>query len=198
MGPCYAQNGRSSVSSDTMAAPQSSVVADFTSQQQEVLRNQVAAFKFFEALNRKMGIPQALKGEWLPLLHPLPLDAPGYSTMTVRSLSSDIYAYRNQVVEVIKSMKRRYDKARGKDFTDPALSDPLIVGAPPLLVASNINVSGDRSNVWSPHVMRLGSGQGGRGKSAVGADHEDGVSECDAGAVSSRVQEAAGLSVVGA
>ena len=143
-----------------MAAAENSVVADFTSQQQEVLRNQVAAFKFFEALNRKVGIPQALKPEWLPLLHPLPLDSPGYANMTVRSLSSDIYAYRNQVVEAIKSMKRRYDKARGKDFTDPSLSDPLIVGAPPLLVASNINISGDRSSVWSPHMMRFGGGQG--------------------------------------
>lgn len=143
-----------------MATPQSSAGADFTPQQQEVLRNQVAAFKFFEALNRKVGIPQALKAEWLPLLHPLPLGALGYSGMTVRSLSNDIYTYRNQVVEAIKSMKRRYDKARGKDFTDPALSDPLIVGTPPLLVASNINISGDRSNVWSPHMMRLGSGQG--------------------------------------
>ena len=46
-----------------MATPQSSAGADFTPQQQEVLRNQVAAFKFFEALNRKVGIPQALKAE---------------------------------------------------------------------------------------------------------------------------------------
>ena len=50
----------------------------FTAQQRDVLRNQVAAYKFFEALNKKVGIPQALKSEWLPLLHPLPLDSPSY------------------------------------------------------------------------------------------------------------------------
>ena len=64
--------------------------AEFTSPQQDVLRNQVAAYKFFEALNKKVGIPQALKPEWLPLLRPVPLDAPDYASTSVTSLSSDI------------------------------------------------------------------------------------------------------------
>jgi SWI/SNF-related matrix-associated actin-dependent regulator of chromatin subfamily A protein 2/4 len=125
---------------------------EFTSPQQDVLRNQVAAFKFFEAINKKVGFPHALKPEWMPLLRPIPLETPDYATLAVKSLSSDIYAYRAQVVEKIKAMKMRYDKARGKDLSDPSLSDPLIMGKPPLLVASNINISGDRSSVYSPHT----------------------------------------------
>lgn len=134
----------------------------FTAQQRDVLRNQVAAYKFFEALNKKVGIPQALKSEWLPLLHPLPLDSPSYSATAVKSLAADIYAYRNQVVESLKEMKRRYDKARGKDLSDQSLSDPIILSGQPLLVGSNVNISGERSFVYSPwmHGKALGDNQG--------------------------------------
>jgi len=130
----------------------------FTAQQRDVLRNQVAAYKFFEALNKKVGIPQALKSEWLPLLHPPPLDSPS----SVKSLAADIYAYRNQVVESLKEMKRRYDKARGKDLSDQSLSDPIILSGQPLLVGSNVNISGERSLVYSPwmHGKALGDNQG--------------------------------------
>jgi SWI/SNF-related matrix-associated actin-dependent regulator of chromatin subfamily A member 2/4 len=119
----------------------------FTKCQQDTLRNQVAAFKFFEGLNKKVGIPAKLKEEWLPKLKPLPLGVA--QDGAVENLSSEIFAHRSHVWEKIKQVKKKYDESRLKEYT-PQDAQPVIIQNPPLIVTSNMPVTGE--NAYSSNL----------------------------------------------
>ena len=119
----------------------------FTKCQQDILRNQVAAFKFFEGLNKKVGFPAKLKEEWLPLLKPVPLESARDDA--VKNLTSEIFAHRTHVWEKIKAMKKKYDENRLKEFTAQD-AQPVILRGPPLIVTSNMPVTGE--NAYSSSV----------------------------------------------
>lgn len=119
----------------------------FTKCQQDVLRNQVAAFKFFEGLNKKVGFPAKLKEEWLPMLKPVPLESAHDSA--VKNLTTDIFAHRSHVWEKIKAVKKRYDENKLKEVSAPDAL-PVLVRSPPLIVASNLPVTGE--NVYSSNI----------------------------------------------
>lgn len=112
----------------------------FTKCQQDVLRNQVAAFKFFEGLNKKVGFPAKLKEEWLPLLKPVPLES-GHG-VAVENITAEIFTHRTRVWEKIKLMKKKYDETRLKEFTAED-AKPVILRSPPLIVTSNLPVTGE-------------------------------------------------------
>ena len=117
----------------------------FTKAQQDVLRNQVAAYKYFEGLNIKVGFPSKLKDEWLPMLRPPPLSGENWSADVI-NVSQDIFKHRSHVWEKIKAIKKKYEQTRLKEFT-AVDAQPQVLRSPPLIVTSNVPITGE--NVYT-------------------------------------------------
>ncbi|KAI8106850.1 hypothetical protein M9434_001504 [Picochlorum sp. BPE23] len=122
----------------------------FTESQQVVLRNQVAAFKFFEALNTKVKFPAKLHDDIMAMLKPRPL---GEEDGEVKNVTSEIFNYRGRVIEKLKDYMKHKKESKGKGYTEED-AKPYIIQPHGLLRAQNVQVTG-----VTPYTTDKGMGQ---------------------------------------